>query len=126
MAGKPSVLVRRVYDEPSDADGAHVLVDRVWPRGLRKDRAGLDEWCKQIAPSTELRKWYGHDPRRFAGFRRRYLVELDEPDRAEALAGLRARAAEGRLTLVTATRDVESSHAAVLAEVLRGSGGRRG
>lgn len=114
-----SVRVRRIYDPVTPADGARVLVDRVWPRGLTKHEAHLDEWCKPVAPSSELRKWYGHDPERFEEFRRRYLEELEEPDRAEALARLRARAAEGDLTLLTATRDVGISQAAVLAEILR-------
>lgn len=66
MAPKMTVHVRRVYEAPSRADGARVLVDRVWPRGMTKEKTHLDEWCKQVAPSTELRKWYGHDPERFA------------------------------------------------------------
>ena len=75
------IAVRRVYDEPGDEDGYRVLVDRVWPRGLSKDRARLDEWCKQVAPSTQLRQWYGHDPARFDDFVRRYRIELEESER---------------------------------------------
>lgn len=108
-----------MYDAVTPSDGVRVLVDRVWPRGLAKDRAALDEWCKQVAPSTELRKWYGHDPGRFEEFRRRYLGELEEPVRAEALAHLRGLAADDTLTLLTATREVDISQAAVLADVLR-------
>ena len=74
------VRVRRVYDEPSAADGTRVLVDRVWPRGLRKDALRLDDWAKDVAPSTELRTWSGHDPAKFGEFRQRYLGELAEPD----------------------------------------------
>jgi uncharacterized protein YeaO (DUF488 family) len=71
MTGHPEVRVRRVYDEPSPEDGARVLVDRIWPRGLTKERAGIGEWAKVVAPSTELRRWYGHDPSKFDQFRRR-------------------------------------------------------
>ena len=114
------IRVRRVYDAPSPSDGARVLVDRVWPRGLRKDAAHLDEWAKDAAPSTELRKWYGHDPAKFGEFRQRYLGELTGPPQRAALGRLRALASSGRpLTLLTATRDVDISQAAVLAQVLR-------
>ncbi len=112
------VRVRRIYDEPSADDGARVLVDRVWPRGIKKDAAHLDEWLKDVAPSTELRTWYGHDPAKFEEFRRRYLTELAEPERAAAFDRLRGLAREGPLTLLTATRDVDHSQAAVLAEHL--------
>lgn len=120
MASKPEVRVRRVYDEPSGEDGTRVLVDRVWPRGLSKQNAHVDQWCKQVAPSTALRKWYGHDPARFAEFTRRYRSELEQPEQAEALAHLRDLAREGTVTLLTATRAVEISQAAVLAELIRG------
>jgi uncharacterized protein YeaO (DUF488 family) len=113
------IRARRVYDAPSADDGARVLVDRVWPRGLRKDAARLDDWAKDVAPSTELRTWYGHDPAKFDEFRRRYLAELAEPGRAQALAKLRALAAAGPVTLLTATRELDISQAAVLADVLR-------
>jgi uncharacterized protein YeaO (DUF488 family) len=113
------IRVRRVYDAPSPADGARVLVDRIWPRGLRKDAARLTEWAKDAAPSTELRQWYGHDPEKFQEFRRRFLDELSgRPQRAE-LGKLRALAAAGPVTLLTATRDVDISQATVLAQVLR-------
>jgi len=96
-----------------------VLVDRIWPRGLAKERARLDEWAKAVAPSTELRRWYGHDPSKLDQFRRRYQAELAEPERQAALRHLRELARSGRLTLVTATRDIDLSQAAVLAEHLR-------
>lgn len=112
------VKVRRAYDEPSPSDGARVLVDRLWPRGLSKDRARLDEWCKDVAPSPELRKWYAHDPDRFAEFASRYAGELNEPERAEALGHLRELAAQGTLTLLTATKRADISEAAVLAGLL--------
>ncbi len=120
MASTPQVTVRRVYDAPDASDGARVLVDRVWPRGLSKDRAHLDEWCKQVAPSPELRTWYGHDPARFDEFKRRYLAELEAPERAAALSHLRELAARRPLTLLTATKDSDISQAAVLADLLRG------
>jgi uncharacterized protein YeaO (DUF488 family) len=120
MTSRPEVRVRRVYDEPSGEDGTRVLVDRVWPRGLSKQNAQVDQWYKQVSPSTELRKWYGHDPARFAEFTRRYRSELEQPEQAEALARLRDLARERTVTLLTATRAVEISQAAVLAELIRG------
>ena len=116
---EPSVTVRRVYEKPQPEDGARVLVDRLWPRGLSKADAALDEWCKSLAPSEELRKWYSHDPDRFEEFGRRYQLELQDPRRAEALAHLRGLAKDRQLTLLTATRQPEISEAAVLAGLLR-------
>lgn len=110
------VQVRRIYESPSDDDGRRVLVDRVWPRGVRKADAALDDHLGDVAPSTELRRWYGHDPDRFEEFRRRYLAELDEEPAAGALAALVDQARAGRVTLLTATRDVERSQARVLAD----------
>ncbi len=117
--GKHNVQVRRVYDDPADGDGTRVLVDRIWPRGMNKEKAALDEWCKYIAPSTELRKWYSHDPDRFAEFTRRYQDELTEPERAEALTHLRQLATDRTLTLLTASKAADISEATVLAELLR-------
>lgn len=114
-----TVRVRRVYDPPGPADGHRVLVDRLWPRGLAKSAAAVDEWLRAVAPSDELRRWYGHEVGKFAEFRDRYLAELGTQERAEALAHLRELADPGPLTLLTATRDVEHSSAAVLAERLR-------
>lgn len=119
MTGR-EVRIRRVYEDASPDDGARVLVDRVWPRGIRKDAARLDDWAKDVAPSTELRKWYGHDPDRFDEFRDRYRAELDTPAGREAVGRLRALAGRGPLTLLTATKDLGHSQAAVLAELLRG------
>ena len=107
------------YEGPGRGDGTRVLVDRIWPRGLTKAKAALDEWCKDVAPSGELRKWYSHDPGRFEDFGRRYQAELQDPPRAEALAHLRELAKDRQLTLLTATRQPEISEAAVLAELLR-------
>ena len=113
------IRVRRVYDDASPDDGARVLVDRIWPRGLRKDAARLDEWAKDVAPSAELRTWYRHDPAKFDEFRRRYTTELDGHSQQEALRRLRALAAEGPVTLLTATKALNLSQAAVLAGLLR-------
>ena len=119
MTATTDVRVRRVYDPPDPADGHRVLVDRLWPRGLSKGAAALDEWAKAVAPSDELRRWYGHEPDRFTAFRERYGAELQAPERADVLAHLRQLADSGPLTQLTATRDVEHSQAAVLAERLR-------
>jgi uncharacterized protein YeaO (DUF488 family) len=118
MHRQPRVRVGRVYDPRTAEDGTRVLVDRLWPRGLTKNRADLDEWCKQIAPSAALRAWYGHDPDRFAEFARRYRSELDDPGRAEHLQHLRELAQRRTLTLLTATRHADISEAAVLADLL--------
>jgi uncharacterized protein YeaO (DUF488 family) len=117
------ITYRRVYDDSSPTDGVRVLVDRVWPRGLRKDDARFDEWIRDVAPSTELRRWYGHEPDRFPEFRRRYLAELREPERQPTVGRLRELAGQGTLTLLTATRDVDRSNAAVLADWLTGAEG---
>lgn len=123
MTGRQRVRVRRVYDEAADTDGSRVLVDRVWPRGLRKEDARLTEWVKQVAPSSGLRKWYGHDPDRFTEFSRRYRDELADAERAEALDHLRELARQGPVTLLTATKDPSISQAAVLAELIDPSAG---
>ncbi len=112
------VAVKRAYDEPDRGDGARVLVDRLWPRGLRRDEAAVDEWLREVAPSTELRRWYGHDPARFAEFARRYRTELRDAEHAEALRQLRTRVEAGPVTLLTATRDLEHAHTAVLLDLL--------
>ena len=116
MTGR--ITCRRVYEETSPREGRRVLVDRVWPRGMRKEDAHLDEWLRDVAPSTELRKWYGHDPARFTEFRRRYRAELRDDGHREATGHLRDLAAHHRVLLLTATKDVDHSQAAVLAEWL--------
>jgi uncharacterized protein YeaO (DUF488 family) len=121
-AGRPRVQVRRIYDAPMPDDGARVLVDRLWPRGVSKTRAQLDEWCKPIAPSSELRTWYHHDPELFDEFTRRYADELRDPEPAAALAHLRDLADQQTLTLLTATKDPDISEAAVLADMLNHGG----
>ena len=112
------VRAARVYDDPQPGDGARVLVDGLWPRGLSKEAAALDEWCKAIAPSTELRNWYRHDPARAEEFEARYRAELEEPERAAALAALRERREREAVTLLTATGELDLSHAALLARLL--------
>ena len=112
------VLIGRVYDAPTGRNAMRVLVDRLWPRGLTKARAGLDEWCKQIAPSNELREWYGHAPERFAEFGHRYRGELGSGEQAAALVHLRTLARDHSLILLTASKNVATSEAAVLAELL--------
>lgn len=107
-----------MYDVDPDAEGAKVLVDRLWPRGIRKEDPRIDDWCPDVAPSTELRRWYGHRPEVFAEFEQRYRQELDGEAGREALARLQEVAGDRPLILLTATRDVEHSQAAVLAEVL--------
>jgi uncharacterized protein YeaO (DUF488 family) len=119
MAGPARVRLRRVYDQPEPADGRRVLVDRLWPRGLSKERAALDDWLREVAPSNELRRWYGHQPGRFSDFRQRYQRELCEPEGSAAFGRLRDLAGSGPVTLLTATRDLEHSQAAVLAGLLR-------
>jgi uncharacterized protein YeaO (DUF488 family) len=116
---QPDVRVRRIYEQADPQDGTRVLVDRLWPRGLRKDAARFDEWAKDVAPSSELRTWYAHDPVKFGEFCRRYAAELAQGAPRNALDHLGTLAAAGPVTLLTATRDVEHSQAAVLAGLLR-------
>jgi uncharacterized protein YeaO (DUF488 family) len=111
------VRVKRAYDPAASADGHRVLIDRLWPRGVSRERARLDGWEKDLAPSTELRKWFGHDPSRFEEFRRRYRKELGA--QRPRLTGLRRRARGGTVTLVYGAGDTEHNDAVVLAEVLR-------
>ncbi|MGI9156687.1 MAG: DUF488 domain-containing protein [Marmoricola sp.] len=120
MTSKHRVQVRRAYEEPARGDGTRVLVDRIWPRGLSKEKADFDEWYRTVAPSTALRKWYSHDPDRFEEFGRRYRAELEEPERAEALQHLRALATRRNLTLLTASKAAEISEATVLADLIGG------
>lgn len=115
------VRLKRAYDRPSPDDGFRVLIDRIWPRGVTKEQAALDDWRRDLAPSAELRRWFGHDPERFEEFRRRYTQELSP--HAEDLAELRRRAEAGRLTLVFGARDEAHSNARVVADLLtRGEG----
>lgn len=113
---KARIAIKRAYDEPSSADGVRILIDRLWPRGVTKAALKHDAWPRALTPSNGLRKWYGHDPERFAEFRRRYREELAAHQ--DELAALRAMIKGRKATLVTATRELELSHAEVLREIL--------
>jgi uncharacterized protein YeaO (DUF488 family) len=115
----PSVRAKRVYEDPDLGDGYRVLIDHIWPRGLSRDRAHLDAWAKELAPSAELRKWFDHEPSRFQGFRTRYRREL--ASHVDILDELRQRAANGRVTILYAARDQEHNNAVVLVELLADS-----
>jgi uncharacterized protein YeaO (DUF488 family) len=116
VGGNSRIRIARVYDDVSPDDGRRVLVDRIWPRGFRRDDPRVGTWCKDVAPSKELREWYHHDLDRFDEFAARYADELrDNP----ALSELRKLAKRGVVTLVTAAREVEGSHAAVLEKLLK-------
>ena len=117
------VRIKRIYDQTNPEDGARLLVDRVWPRGVTKEAAALTVWLKEIAPSTALRKWFGHEPARFAEFRRRYLDEIRA--NAPALERLWACIEDGPVTLLYAAHDPAHSNAVVLADYLRDHAGRQ-
>jgi uncharacterized protein YeaO (DUF488 family) len=112
-----SIAIKRAYDEPSPQDGVRILIDRLWPRGLSKAKLKIDAWPRELTPSTDLRKWYGHEPSRFAEFRRRYGAELTE--HKDQLDALRAMVKGRAVTLITATREVDLSHAVVMREMLQ-------
>ena len=112
-----TVVTKRVYALPSPSDGYRVLIDRLWPRGVSKEAAHLDEWAQELAPSSELRRWFAHDPAKFEEFQQRYRSELGAQH--DKLRELRDRARSGTLTLVYGARDTEHNDAVVLAEVLR-------
>jgi len=118
-----NVRLKRAYEPPEKKDGARILVDRLWPRGVSKEEAQLDEWIKEIAPSAELRTWFGHDPRRWDEFRERYRAELAE--HPETLKDLRRRAREGPITLVYSARDEVHNDAIVLRNVILGRAARK-
>ena len=112
------VKIKRIYEEPDPQDGLRVLVDRLWPRGLSRQRAQVDRWEKEIAPSDELRRWFGHDPARWEEFRERYLEELkDRRPLLEEIAGI---AAKETVTLLFAARDTQLNNAVVVRELLEG------
>lgn len=111
------IQIRRAYDPPSRSDGYRILVDRVWPRGVSKQDLALDEWRKEIAPSTRLRQWFGHDPERWEGFQQRYFAELEQ--KQDAVRDLVKRARQGRITLVYGARDPDHNQAVALTAYLR-------
>ena len=116
---KNSIKVKRVYDDPSAEDGIRILVDRLWPRGLKKEAARLDDWLKEIAPSNELRKWFGHDPDRWEEFKVRYFHELERQN--EAINKIREKASSSTVTLLFAARDETHNNAVALREYLEGA-----
>lgn len=114
------IAVKRIYDEPAAGDGHRVLVDRLWPRGMSKERAALDEWCKELGPSDGLRRWFGHDVMRWDGFRERYATEL--ADRTDLWRPLLERSRTDTVTLLYSAHDTEHNQAVALAEFLAGQG----
>jgi uncharacterized protein YeaO (DUF488 family) len=113
------IRIKRIYDPPSPEDGRRVLVDRLWPRGMSREKACIDEWLKEIAPSDGLRKWFGHDPARWGEFRQRYLEELQ--GQRDILERLRAEAKMGTVSLLYAAKNAEQNNAVVLRELLANS-----
>ncbi len=109
-----SIRIKRVYEQPSHEDGKRILVDRLWPRGLSKEKASVDLWLKDIAPSTELRKWFAHDPSKWDEFKQRYISELK--DNSEAVQVLKDELKKGQVTLVYGAKDEEHNDALVLQE----------
>ncbi|MET3660440.1 DUF488 domain-containing protein [Aquamicrobium ahrensii] len=114
-----ALAVKRIYEPASDGDGQRVLVDRLWPRGVKKEDARLDLWLKDIAPSDDLRHWFGHDPERWTEFQKRYRTELE--GKGDALAELRALLAKGKVTLLFAAHDEEHNNAVALAAYIEKS-----
>ncbi len=114
------IQIKRVYEKPGKGDGRRILVDRLWPRGLSREEAKIDRWAKEVSPSHELRKWYGHDPAKWGEFRKRYLAEL--AGREEEVARLRKEAAGGKITLLYSSRENELNNAAALKSYLEKSG----
>jgi uncharacterized protein YeaO (DUF488 family) len=110
------IHLKRAYDEPAKRDGLRILVERLWPRGVRKDRAAIDLWLKDLAPSPALREWYGHDPDKWEEFRRRYRAELEK--KGDLLVLLKHRATEGTVTFVYAARDEQRNSALALKQYL--------
>ena len=110
------VLIKRAYEPPAPEDGARVLIDRLWPRGVKKKALALDQWAKELAPSTALRQWFGHEPARWAEFQKRYAIELQT--QAEALDALRARARRSTVTLVYGAHDEAHNNAVVVRALL--------
>ncbi|WP_257347571.1 DUF488 domain-containing protein [Pseudalkalibacillus decolorationis] len=114
-----SIELKRIYDSKGEKSGKRILVDRVWPRGVSKEDANLDEWFKEVAPSSDLRKWFDHDPEKFESFKKQYKKELDnDEDQSKALKKLKGLAKNGKLVLLYGAKDEEHNHAVVLKELL--------
>lgn len=118
------IVTKRIYEPVYERDGYRVLIDRLWPRGVSKTAAHLDEWAKAIAPSTELRQWYGHDPAKWEEFQRRYAEELDNPEAQAVLDALAKRAKRGRVTILYSAKEGTISNAEALAHMLEARGAR--
>jgi uncharacterized protein YeaO (DUF488 family) len=114
------VKIKRAYEPPSVSDGVRILVDRIWPRGVKKDAAKVEKWMRELGPSDELRNWFGHDPAKWSEFRKRYKAELKRPEARAMLDELRGIAKHGTLTLVYSAKDELHNQAAVIKEVLDG------
>jgi uncharacterized protein YeaO (DUF488 family) len=117
LFGEMTIKIKRAYEQPTPEDGTRILMDRLWPRGLTKEKARVDLWLKEIAPSTELRKWFGHDPARWIEFKRRYRAELKQ--NKELIAQLKAEVKKGPVTLVYGAKDEQHNDAVALLEALR-------
>lgn len=116
------IYLKRIYDEASAADGYRVLVDRIWPRGVSKEKAQLDEWMKEIAPSNDLRKWFGHDPERFQEFKQRYISEIqNSAERQKCLHKLKEHCKNENITLLYAAKDEVHNQASILKDLLLSS-----
>ena len=111
-----TIRLKRAYEKPEPTDGTRILVDRLWPRGLTKEKAAIDLWLKELAPSTELRKWFGHDPKKWRNFRSRYRTELKQ--QRAALQLIKSKAKDGVVTLIYAARDQEHNEAVILQQLL--------
>jgi uncharacterized protein YeaO (DUF488 family) len=117
---RPKIVIKRIYDDVADTDGQRVLIDRIWPRGVRKESAAIDHWFKEVAPSKELRTWFDHDPERFEEFAQRYEEELSDDDHAEEIDQLIELVHNNeRVTLLYAAKDESNNHAVVLQDYLR-------
>ena len=110
------IQIKRVYDPPDPEDGKRILVDRLWPRGIRKENLKMDEWLKEIAPSDKLRKWFSHDPKKYEEFKKEYTEELE--DKSEILKRIKGEAKTGRVTILFSAKDTEHNNAMVLKELL--------
>jgi len=111
--------IKRAYEKKESTDGRRILIDRLWPRGLTKAEAGIEEWIKELSPSSQLRKWYGHDQEKWAEFKKRYVRELSSADKKDLLEDLAREASHGDVTLVYGARDTEHNDARVLEELLK-------
>ena len=112
------IKIKRIYDPVSKDDGKRILVDRLWPRGVKKEKAAIDEWLKDIAPSDELRKWFSHDPEKWQEFKKRYKKELSDSDKVDLVKKLKVEAKKGTITFLFAAKDTEHDNAMVLKEVI--------